>query len=95
MDNVDVGIWNRENWMDLRAVLEIELLNVETKGERETKENCIIQLIKLSIPIAICLEHRAVFKNWSRVDSQYCISFRSTAKWFRYLYLFIYEDSCL
>lgn len=49
--------------MDLRAVLEIELLNVETKGERETKENCIIQLIKLSIPIAIYLEHKVVFKN--------------------------------
>ena len=29
--------------MDLRTVLEIELLNVETKGEGKTKENCIIQ----------------------------------------------------
>lgn len=65
MGNIDVGIWNRENWMDLRTVLEIELLNVETKGEGKTKENCIIQLIKLSIPVAIYLEHKAVFKNWS------------------------------
>ena len=32
MDNIDVGIWNRENWMDLRTVLEIELLNVEERG---------------------------------------------------------------
>ena len=49
--------------MDLRTVLEIELLNVETKGEGKTKEDCIIHLIKLSIPVAIYLEHKAVFKN--------------------------------
>ena len=41
-------------------------------------------------PLAFFKRNIYIFFNWSIVDLQCCVSFRCTAKWFSYTYIYIY-----